>query len=280
MSLLAIGAAQVIPNEVPLDIAAHLQRALAAIHPEVSKFTFPLFAADERGKPDLYASSVLVTVDGVAILLTAAHAVHEITRTGSDVYLGAKTIAPIKTRFVRTSEAGQDELDLAATIVPEEFLRFEAMHTLPQSRFCLQPYSTPPHIRCIHGYPLTKNKTRKRANVSTSVFTKYGLTYAGASNDVVDDYALYGKHDSKHVALRYQRQSRNEIGELIMPPHPKGISGGGLWSIPDSFNPQTLFLDGIAIEFHDKSLVFATRIEHVVAFVHQSVFPALLRHSS
>lgn len=268
------------PDETPFDIAAHIQRALAAIHPEVSKFTFPLFAADDRGRPDLYASSVLLTIDGTAVLLTAAHAVHEITRTGSDVYLGAKKIAPIKTKFVRTSVDGRDEFDLAATIVPDEFLRSEAMHGLSQSRFCLQPYSSPPHIRCIHGYPVTKNKTRKRANEITSVFTKYGLTYAGASNDVVDDYARYGKHEGKHVALRYQQQSRNEVGELITPPHPKGISGGGLWSIPDSFNPQALFLDGIAIEFHDKSLVFATRIEHVVAFVRQSVFPAPLQHSS
>lgn len=264
-----------IRDEISLDIASHIQNVLAAVHPEVSKFTFPLFAADDRGRPDLYASSVLVTVDGSAVLLTAAHAIYEITRTGSDVYLGAKMIVPIKTRFVRTSEDGRDEFDIAATIIPDEFLRSEKMHAMPQPKFCQQPYSSPPHIRCIHGYPVTKNKTRKRANIATNVFTKYGFTYAGASNDVVDDYALYGKHDSKHVALRYQRQSRNEIGELITPPHPKGISGGGLWSIPNSFNPQTLFLDGIAIEFHDKSLVFATRIEHVVTFVRQSVFPAL-----
>lgn len=259
-----------VPNEASFDIAAHIQGALAEVHPEVSRFTFPLFAADDRGKPDLYASSVLVNVDGAAVLLTAAHAIHEITCTGSNVYLGARTIMPLQTPFVRTSIDGRDELDIAATIIPEELMRTEAMCALPQARFCLQPYSSPPHIRCIHGYPLTKNKTRKRANESTNVFTKYGLTYAGASNDIVDDYARYDKHDSKHLALRYQRQSRNETGELITPPHPRGISGGGLWSIPDSFNPQTLFLDGIAIEFHDKSIVFATRMEYIVAFVRQS----------
>lgn len=264
-----------IPYEISLNIASHIQDALAEIHPAVSKFTFPLFAADTRGIPDLYASSVLVTVDGYVVLLTAAHAVHEITRTGSDVYLGGKTITPIKTMFVRTSEDGQDEFDVAATIIPDEFLQAEAMQALPQSMFSQQPISSPPHIRCIHGYPVTKNKTSKRANRNTNVFTKYGLTYAGASNDVVNDYALYGKHESKHIALRYQRNSRNEIGELITPPNPKGISGGGLWSIPNSFNPQTLSLDGIAIEFRDKSLVFATRIDHVVAFVRQSVFPTL-----
>jgi len=174
------GAAQVMLDEIPLDIASHIQNALAAIHPEVSKFTFPLFAADERGRPELYASSVLVTVDGSAVLLTAAHAVNEIICSGSDVYLGAKTIAPIKTKFVRTSEDGRDEFDLAATIIPDEFLRSEVMLAMPQSRFCHQPYSSPPHIRCIHGYPVTKNKTSKRANTHTNVFTKYGLTYAGA----------------------------------------------------------------------------------------------------
>jgi hypothetical protein len=266
---------KVIPNDAPLDIATHIQRALAVIHPEVSKFTFPLFAADKRGRPDLFASSVLVNIDGVSVLLTAAHAVHEITSSGSDVYLGARTIVPLRTTFARTSEDGQDEFDLAAAKIPVELLRSEVMDVLPQSRFCLQPYTSPPHMRCIHGYPATKNETRKRADESKNVFTKYGLTYAGASNGVVDNYERYGKRDSTHIALQYQRkhqqQSRSESGELVTPPHPRGISGGGLWSIPDSFNPQLPFLDGIAIEFHEKSLVFATRIEHVVAFVRESL---------
>lgn len=266
-----------VADETAPEIAAHIKNALSVIHPEVSKFTFPLFAVDQRGRPVLYASSVLVTIDETVVLLTAAHAVHEITRTGSDLYLGAKTITSIKTAFVCTSKNGRDALDLAATLIPDELLRTDAMHSLPQSKLCTPPYSLPLHIRCVHGYPVTKNKTRKRANESTNVFTKYSFTYAGAPHNVIDDYARYSKRDSEHIALKYQRQSRNDLGELVTPPSPKGISGGGLWSIPDSFNPKTLFLDGIAIEFHKNSIIFATRMEHVIAFVRQSVFPELLR---
>lgn len=62
-----------------LDIAKHIQSALDVVHPEVSQFTFPLFAVDDRGRPDLYASSVLIECDNNTVLLTAAHAIYEIT---------------------------------------------------------------------------------------------------------------------------------------------------------------------------------------------------------
>ncbi len=259
------------PDEPNQDIHARIQRALAAIHPEVSKYTFPLFAVNQRGRPELYASSVLVDVDDTAVLLTAAHAVYEITSTGSEVYIGASKIILLSPRFIQTSKEGKDKLDLAAIVVPEGILRSEDMQVLPHSSLCLERSSIPPHIRCIHGFPVTKNTTHKRADEKRKVFTKYGLTYAGVSSSVEVDYARYGKQDNMHLALLYEQQSRNESGVIVTPPKPRGISGGGLWSIPDLYNPQTFFLEGIAIEYHDKLLVFASRIEHAVKFIRQSV---------
>jgi hypothetical protein len=71
-----------------LDINEHIRLALSETHPEVSRFTYPLFAVDHRDRPDLFASSVLIECDESPILVTAAHAIREIGKSGSAVHVG------------------------------------------------------------------------------------------------------------------------------------------------------------------------------------------------
>lgn len=256
------------------NISDHIQQALDVVHPIVSRFTYPLFAIDVRDRPDLFASSVLLEVDGKLVLLTAAHAIYEILQTGSPVHVGASTIAPVSSSFTMTSADGRDELDLAGIVVSDEFKAEQSMQAVPMQRIEHTGFLFQPHMRCIQGYPVSKNKTAKRADDSRKVFTKYGLTYAGASHIPEADYVRYKKDRQRHLGMKYQKQSKNESGDQVTPPHPKGVSGGGMWSVPDLFNPQTVFLEGIATEFHGNTLVFATRIEHAIGFVRKSVLPA------
>jgi hypothetical protein len=152
-------------------------------------------------------------------------------------------------------------------------MQSEAMKALPLTRTTLGRSFPSIHMRCIHGYPCTKNRTNHRVNEVNRTFTKYGFTYAGSSKKLQLDYPSYNKEAAKHVALQYQMDAKNDKGEKATPPKPKGMSGGGLWLIPDSFKPKTFYLEGIAIEFRkEKSLVFATRIEHVITFIRQNVF--------
>lgn len=200
--------------------------------------------------------------------------IYEITQTKSDVHIGANSIVALPPNFILSSEKGQDPLDLAAMVLPAELIQSNSMRALPLARTTLEKQCSMPHMRCVHGYPCTKNTTTDRADAPNKIFTRFGFTYAGASRDVKINYACFKKQEDIHVALRYQRKSKNAKGEMVTPPAPKGMSGGGLWSVPDSFIPQTLFLEGIAIEFRDKSLVFATRIEHAVDFIRQYVLPS------
>lgn len=254
-----------------LDVGKHIQAALAVVHPIVSTFTFPLFAVDARDRPDLYASSVLIECDGQAVLVTAAHAIFEIARAKSEVHLGAKNIVELPPNFILTSSNGQDELDLAAMVLPEQILMSEDIQPLRSARINVNRTAQTPHMRCVHGFPCSKNRFNSRGNTKTRVFTKYGFAYAGATHDLSVDYSAYGKREDTHRVLRYQRQSRNDNGETVTPPHPKGMSGGGMWSVPNSFEPGNVFLEGISIEYHEDSVVFATRIEHVIDFVRRCV---------
>ena len=45
-----------------------------------------------------------------------------------------------------------------------------------------------------------------------------------------------------------------------------------IWLVPNSTTATTVYLEGIAIEYHkSRALVFSTRIEHVFTFIRQHV---------
>lgn len=255
-----------------LTVDDHLRLALAEIHPEVSRFTYPLFAVDERGRPDLHASCVLLECDEVPLIVTAAHAIWGICEVGSAVHIGARRITALAPEFILSSSDGSDPLDIAIMIAPRDLLETEQMEVLPQMRTTVNRTFPNYHFRCVHGYPCNKNKQEQRLDVVNKSFTRYGFTYAGASRTVRVNYAKFRKDPNWHVALQYQRKGRNETGEILTPPHPKGISGGGSWLVPDSAKATAVYLEGIAIEYHKRqALVFATRIEHVIAFIRHAL---------
>ena len=193
---------------------------------------------------------------------------------GSAVHVGARNIIELPSSFVSSSQKGTDPLDVAAMVVPDDFVAQELRSPLPLDRTTAEASSHEAQMRCIYGFPASKNKTAKRADSSRRVFTAYGFAYAGASRHIQSDYPQYKKTTEHHVALHYQKDGRNEKGEHVTPPHPRGISGGGLWSTSDAFNQSPAILEGIAIEFHkDQSLVFSTRIEHVLSFIRERLPP-------
>lgn len=257
----------------PTSTSTLIHAALKGIGAGVSEFTYPLFAADDRGRPDLYATSVLIEYNGVPILLTAAHAVYQIQSSGSMVYVGtSNTFIPME-GFILSSLDGADPLDLAAIVIPEEsWPHFRS--PLPLDHATEQP-STEPHFRCIHGYPITKNTSSKSINEATKKFSLHGFTYAGASKNLELEYVKFKKDISLHIALKYQKQGKNNDGLIVSPPKPTGISGGGLWMVPDIHNHTNFHLEGIAIEYHASGkLVFATRIEQVIKFIGNYVVPS------
>lgn len=261
------------PSKAPiLTVGDYLHLTLAEIHPEVSRYTYPLFAVDDHARPDLYASCVLLECDDIPFIVTAAHAISEIGKTGSSVHIGAHHITALAPKFRLSSPDGRDPLDIAAMIAPRELLESEEMEVLPQGQTTVNREFRNYHLRCVHGYPCNKNKQEQRLDIVNKSFTRYGFTYAGASKNIQVDYSRFKKDPQWHVALEYQRRGRDETRQIVTPPHPKGISGGGSWLVPDSTKATTVYLEGIAIEYHkSRALVFSTRIEHVITFIRQHV---------
>jgi hypothetical protein len=257
-------------NPALLNIDDHIRLALADVHPELERNSYPLFAVDHRERPDLYATCVILECDQIPFLVTAAHAVDQITRTGSGVCVGAKQIVGIPGEFVTSSDDGRDPLDIAVIAIPDALLTSQEIQVVPMARTTYGRDFPNYHFRCIHGYPCTKNKQGQRIDTLNKVFTKYALTCAGGSRQPVD-WQRFGKDPATHLAIRYEAKlSLDEDGNEATAPEPKGMSGGGAWLVPDSLNATKAYLEGISIEYHSRdSLVFATRIEQVIAFIRE-----------
>lgn len=119
-------------NVAPFDVRSLIRSALKVADPIARQFTYPLFAVDARDRPDLYASRVLLELDGKSVLITAAHAVFEICSARSAVHVGTTSGITALSDFVSSSPDGRDPLDIAALRLPDELL--SAMGTPFQCR--------------------------------------------------------------------------------------------------------------------------------------------------
>lgn len=64
------------------------------------------------------------------------------------------------------------------------------------------------------------------------------------------------------------RKARDTRGAVVTPPKPHGISGGGLWIMPNSFKPKDIYLTAIAIEYYERvGIMFSTKVKKVIEFI-------------
>ena len=146
----------------------HIQLSIAECHPLFIKRSAALFAVDDHDRPHLFATCVALSLSGRTFLVTAAHAVHEIMSTGSAVHIGGKEIKVVPGSFIKSSLDGYDPLDVAFVEVEEGFVVSNGMSLVGEEQTMMGRNFENPHLRCMHGYPLTKNKPYKSINTAPS----------------------------------------------------------------------------------------------------------------
>lgn len=99
------------------------------------------------------------------------------------------------------------------------------------------------------GFP--GNKTKAKMNPQKLVVSPLRLQ----TRNVKYDFSKYGKNPLEHIAVVYRRKqsrllSTGEKGKRL--PHPKGMSGGGLWMLQQYPDSIRVYLVGIMTEYDDK----------------------------
>ena len=123
---------------------------------------------------------------------------------------------------------------------------------------------------CLSGYPITKNKQVKAINDKEEHFEGYTLSYAVRPKQLVD-FSKFNKDENLHIAFSYQQKGTDaENQKRKNAPKPTGMSGGGLWIVPDSFNSSDVYIAGIIIEYYkNDSVGFATKTDRIIEYIRQ-----------
>jgi hypothetical protein len=248
-------------NQV-LDMNEIIQKTIQAAQIETNDYTYPIFIADEAGKPDLIASSLIIEVDEKSYLVTAAHVLKEVLSVGSPFLVGVNTkYLPIKGEFTYSVDEPSDNFDVAFVELDKDMIKSNNIKALPFEKL-FQPSDKKPHIAFVHGFPNSKNKQAKALR-NTTAFRVKAYAYGGVIKNEDIEWSKYEKDPDTHICMSYANTSDNNI-----PTHPRGISGGGLWVVPHVINDLDVKLYGVFIEYYKKDKVsFSTEIRQVVDFI-------------
>jgi len=230
----------------------------------VNKYTYPVFVSDFKGKPDLLASSVIIELDSEYFLVTASHVLLEVLSIDSQFIIGVNgNYQTIIGEFVHSNvEEGTDNFDIAYIPISKEFVKTNAINVLKEEMIVMDKNRPIPHISFIHGYPNSMNKQSK-ALYNTTSFRVKAYAYGGVIKNDFSYWSECEKLVDVHTCMTYGKKS-----DKNMPRHPRGISGGGLWIVPEHSEPEVIFLDSIFIEYYKTySVTFSTKISEVVSFI-------------
>ncbi len=229
------------------------QRALAAAS-RVRRVLRPLVVR-VRGKFRLVGSSVVVQVDQDTFLFTAAHVLDEgahtplfIGDTSGLVGLdgeqtttkmpssGKREDDKIDVGLVKLSASAREQLtDIAVLAVSDMDANETTVHRTPLRTHYL-----------VMGFPASQaNPSRSGNLVATKTFI---YTATPTARDI---YKKLSFAEETHVIVDFDKNRTMNMEGQHVAPDPNGVSGGGIWTLGESFDiaAQHLKLIGIGIEW-------------------------------
>jgi hypothetical protein len=259
-----------------ISVGDHISYAMEETQEVANSCTYPVFVSAGNDKPDLIASSVAIQHKTCIYLVTASHVLNELRGMNSPFYVGVEgKFVAIEGQFTRSVSASEDDFDIAYIRLSDSFVSENKIKFVVEEKILFRRNFENFHLALIHGYPCTKNKQVKALSGGTC-FKSFAFSYSGKIDKNYARWAPLRKMEEIHIGMKYGK-AKDVKGEVVIPPKPQGISGGGLWIMPDSFKSTELYLAGIAIEHHKSpELVFATKIQKVIEFIEQYAAPISL----
>jgi hypothetical protein len=246
-----------------------------AIANEFRRSVRPIFGSPDGTRPELIGSCLLVAVDNIKYVVTAAHVIdwsstHALFVGGLVGTEPVQILGQIKLTQEPLGRRCQDKIDLAFWEVPTQAVeKLGDVKFIDQNRISYNQAPTNNRMYMAMGYPLTRNK-RNVNNVDRKikiVLWKY-IANVIESLELAEGLGVSG---NEHFFLAFEKYSTTASGQKVSSINPKGISGGALidlgnfasMSMYDTKTECIGMLSGMVIEKHKKHLV-AVKIEHIV----------------
>ncbi|RUO33319.1 hypothetical protein [Aliidiomarina soli] len=251
-----------------MPTSQQIKSALAPAQLAANYFTHPLFIQNDKGVRQLLASGIILRFERAYYLITASHALKQAVSHGHSLEIaGHSSYLNVAGRYV-TSEAlkGSDHFDIAFIELTSDFIIKNKLAYLCSEQ-CEQWESlNSVALAFIHGFPISRNRKPNAFNGGGPLRIS-GFGYAGKLLDKEVLFKQFNKDITMHSCLSYgNNPDKNK------PLKPRGLSGGGLWLMPDWDKPNEIWLDSIVIEYHDsKRVVFGTKLSRVLHFIKDKI---------
>jgi hypothetical protein len=255
-----------------------LRENLRAAERRIQNAVCPIYGCDDRGKPYLIGSSLLLSVGDKLLLVTAAHVLDWNKDTSLYVAGPVKPIL-IEGDSYRTQppKAGRDG-DLAdvgiidvSNIPREQWSRYRV---LTPAGLDVDDFPADHSLYGFAGFPVSRN----RVYLTTIKPSSMACVVVASSPDA---YARLELHPATHFLGNFDRNRQvDSVKGLFTGPDPKGMSGGGVWRLgtPKEIATGTISecLIGIGIEHRkDDKVLLGVRVSAVVALI-GAAYPDLL----
>jgi hypothetical protein len=192
-----------------------------------------------NGRPEQIGSGTLVSIRGVRFVFTAAHVLDWFD--GKEIYVaGDGVLVPLAVTSERTNpptgaSREQDRIDAAVLRITNEIGDPPGIQFLDGSQLDVREWMNPAPHYLLYGYPLKKTvvdpTTKRIAGDRIQILVPTGTD---------EDAARVGVHRDLHVVFGIDpKRMVSETGVRAMP-SPRGISGGGVWSIRGLDHPRTV----------------------------------------
>lgn len=243
------------------------------------KYTPAIFKRDDRrGRPDHISSSILLKWGDSHFLVTTGHTIKQHRIEDLGVFFN-DTLITIGGQF-RTSTLPweKDKIDIAIVKLDQSFLQEISGHFefFDLKTFNIDHNDIEGSNYLVVGYPLTK--VRIKPSVKKIIIEPF--IFRTNSNTNNNKYKKLGFAKHTHLILNYRE--RRIVDSLrkkkVQGPHPRGLSGCGIWCIPNfvSNNIESIafFPSGVIIEYYnEETALVGTRIPVITEGIRQIFEP-------
>jgi len=229
-----------------------------------------IIGADEKNKPYLIGTGVVLDFDSNIYIATAAHVIDENEITTIYTFLGGKQLiieGEVYSTIKPGNDRNNDKLDIAIYKVADSLIqKFRDSYT-PVTLKDIDVDDVPQSKKyyAFIGHPTNKTKPKHQTTIIKSeTFSYFG---SKASSSAYDQLSLT---PYSHIVVGFDpNKCLDENGDRYNFPKAKGMSGGGVWLLEDLNNHSSQSyvnkLVGIGIEDHkNPKVMVGTRIGAVI----------------
>ncbi len=280
---------------------AFMTRTSVEVCEPISKVTMPLFA-EANGQAWLCATGVLLRVRTRHFILTAAHVFDNWSTRPIPINItdgvNGNLLFPIGEVTLRRSPTADprdrpadDPYDICVCdisqataeriVVGNRFRFLELTEVDPWDKQDPRSWYT------VFGFPGELNRTELAPMVLGSNACSYAtFLYLGGRGEIPWNDADRGVG----ILMDYgPNTTRNDSGQTVIPPHPFGMSGGGMWRVAEygtnmgDWSVKSLKLIGIqSAVYEPEQALRGTRVEHALGFIyrgHEDLRSEIERHN-